>query len=200
MDEAERRSRGDSGSRIKLKERLTNGHQSCAASAVESDEPGERSKHKGQLCFSTEVKHDADHESQPHKHGGTLPVCRSHPCLVGHLLGVAVAAAKGEYHQKTTLRPAQSLQGPRAKDPTASTPSQSPAKDAPKATETKPGGKGAGEGKKGKPEKRHQQCIPFFRKNCKKGAYCNYEHQVAADGRPVQVGPENLKGYDEAVK
>ena len=26
--------------------------------------------------------------------------------------------------------------------------------------------------------------IPFYRGNCKKGDYCNYEHQVDDDGRP----------------
>ena len=66
-------------------------------------------------------------------------------------------------------------------------------------------GKGGGKGKKGKadegkPEKRRQQCIPFCRGNCKKGNYCNYEHQVDGDGRPIPVRPEFLQKYDEATK
>ena len=70
--------------------------------------------------------------------------------------------------------------------------------------EAKKGGKGGGKGKHGKsesrPEKRKQQCIPFFRGTCQKGHQCKYEHQVDSDGRPVPVGPEILQRYDEAVK
>ena len=38
------------------------------------------------------------------------------------------------------------------------------------------------------------------RGNCKKGDYCNYEHQADGDGKPIPVGPEALQKYDEAVK
>ena len=74
-----------------------------------------------------------------------------------------------------------------------------------KPPETKKGGKGGGKGKRGKseprPEKRKQQCIPFFRGACQKGDQCRYEHQVGEDGRPVPVGLEILqavKQYNES--
>ena len=70
--------------------------------------------------------------------------------------------------------------------------------------EPKKTGKGGGKGKKGKveqkPEKRHQQCIPLYRGNCKKGDHCNYKRQVDGDGKPIPVEPEILQKYDEAIK
>ena len=93
---------------------------------------------------------------------------------------------------------------PKSKGPNRGTPPVSPAKTDPKPPEPKKTGKGSGKGKEGKseqkPEKRRQQCIPFYRGICKKGDQCNYEHQVDRDGEPIPVGPEILQKYDEAVK
>ena len=81
---------------------------------------------------------------------------------------------------------------PKAKGQARGTSQTSPAKVETKPPEVKKGGKG-GEGKRGKseprPEKRKQQCIPFFRGTCQKGDQCRYEHQVGEDGRPIPVGP-----------
>ena len=79
-----------------------------------------------------------------------------------------------------------------------------PPKNENKPPEAKKGGKGGGKGKRNKseprPEKRKQQCIPFFRGICQRGDQCKYEHQVDNEGKPIPVGPEILQKYDEAVK
>ena len=83
---------------------------------------------------------------------------------------------------------------PKAKGQTRGTSQTSPAKVESKPPDAKKGGKGGGKGKRGKseprPEKRKQQCIPFFRRTCQDGDQCRYEHQVGEDGRPIPVGPK----------
>ena len=93
---------------------------------------------------------------------------------------------------------------PKAKGQARGPPQSSPPKNKSKPPEAKKRGKGGGKSRRGKsesrPEKRKQQCIPFFRGTCQKGDQRKYELQVDRDGRPVPVGPEILQGYDEAVK
>ena len=93
---------------------------------------------------------------------------------------------------------------PKSKGPSRGSPPASPPKTDPKPSEAKKGGKGRGKGKRSKsdprPEKRKQQCIPFYRGISKKGDHCNYEHQVDSYGRPVFVGSEILQKYHDAVK
>ena len=93
---------------------------------------------------------------------------------------------------------------PKAKEQARGTSQTSPAKIENKPPDAKKGGKGGGKGKRGKseprPEKRKQQCIPFFRGTCQKGDQCKCEHQMGEDGRPIPVGPEILQKFDEAVK
>ena len=81
---------------------------------------------------------------------------------------------------------------PKAKGQARGTSQTSPAKVQAKPPEAKKGGKGGGKGKRGnsesKPEKRKQQCIPFFRGTCQKGDQCKYQHQVAIKAKAAPRG------------
>ena len=108
--------------------------------------------------------------------------------VTGHLPGITAASTNVKHKKARKVEVV--LEEPHGEEPL-------------KAGETKTsgqGGKSSGKGKKGKSEKRNQQCIPFFRGNCKKGDRRNCEHLVDSDGKPVPVGPELLQRYDEAVK
>ena len=93
---------------------------------------------------------------------------------------------------------------PKAKGQVREASQTSPAKVEGKPPDARKGGKGGGKGKRGmsepRIEKRKQQCIHFYRGTCRRGDQCRYEHQVGEDGRPLPVGPEILKKFDEAVK
>ena len=93
---------------------------------------------------------------------------------------------------------------PKAKGQSRGASQSSPVKVESKSPDARKGGKGGGNGKRGKSEprveKKKQQCIHFFRGTCQRGDQCRYAHQVGEDGTPVPVGPEILQRFDEAVK
>ena len=128
--------------------------------------------------------------------------------VAGHFPGVTAASVKpkpkkANKAEVTTEQPQEETQTnattpkPKAKGHGRGPPQNqnSPPKTEPKPPEAKKAGKGGGKGKRGKsesgPERRRQQCIPFFRGTCQKGDQCKYEHQVDNEGSKSMMRPSN---------
>ena len=105
--------------------------------------------------------------------------------LTGHLAGVTAANTKVkrkkvnkvEVTQKEPLQEEPQVNAVNTTRPKRCGYLPTPPKESAKTQDARPLGQGKGKGnekKKGKPEKRKQQGIPFFRNDCEKGDNGNY--------------------------